>query len=90
MSRSVMCVITRHGVGEAVSSDREGQDRAAVRREATLARQEEHQGQEETLQDGILLSSTLVLLKSCSAAHFVAEVVLIAVNRNHGWCTSVN
>jgi hypothetical protein len=85
-----MCVITRHGVGEAVSSDREGQDRAAVRREATLARQEEHQGQEETLQDGILLSSTLVLLKTCSAAHFVAEVVLIAVNRNHGWCTSVN
>ncbi|ONL92521.1 50S ribosomal protein L35 [Zea mays] len=90
MSRSVMCVITRHGVGEAISGDKEGQDHAAVRWEATLARQEKHQAQEETLQDGILLSSTLVPLKFCSAAHFVAEVVSIAVNRNHGWCTSVN
>lgn len=52
MSRSVMCVITRHGVGEAISGDKEGQDHAAVRWEATLARQEKHQAQEETLQDG--------------------------------------
>jgi hypothetical protein len=77
-----MCVVTRHGFGEAVSSDREEQDRVAVHREATLARQEEHQAQEEALQNGILLSSTLVPLKFCSDAYFVVEVILIAVNRN--------
>ena len=62
MSRLV-CVC-RQGVGEAVPGDGEGQDREAVRREAALARQEEHQTQEEALQDGILL-----FLHS-SAAHF--------------------
>jgi hypothetical protein len=52
-----LCVVARQGVGEAVPGDGEGQDRAAVRREAALARQEEHQAQEEALEDGILLSS---------------------------------
>ena len=66
MSRSV-CVC-RQGVGEAVPGDGEGQDRAPVRREAALARQEEHQAQEEALQDGILLflhSSAAQFFYSC-------------------------
>jgi len=47
--------VCREGVGEAVPGDGEGQDRAAVRREAAPARQEEHQAQEEAFQDGMLL-----------------------------------
>ena len=64
VSLSLVCVcVCREGVGEAVPGDGEGQDRAAVRREAAPARQEEHQAQEEALQDGMLLflSSSLVL-----------------------------
>jgi len=53
---SLVCVcVCREGVGEAVPGDGEGQDRAAVRREAAPARQEEHQAQEEAFQDGMLL-----------------------------------
>jgi hypothetical protein len=54
----VLCVcVCREGVGEAIPGDGEGQDCAAVCREAASAQQEEHQAQEETLQDGMLLFS---------------------------------
>jgi hypothetical protein len=47
------------GVGEAVPCDRAGKDCAEVRGQAALAREEEHQAQEEALQDGMLNSATL-------------------------------
>jgi hypothetical protein len=44
--------VCRYGIGESVQGDGDGEDRAAMRREATSSQQEERQEQGETLQGG--------------------------------------